>query len=105
GEDEEPRLRVQVARLDLDAEGAGGTGDLLRRDAGQHEGVRVDEQALEGLLRAVPRERAARVLQADLLLEDADRGVRQRPERLHGLHEVAAGLDAAQRVAISAGNG
>ena len=30
GEDEEPRLRVQVARLDLDAEGAGTAGDLLR---------------------------------------------------------------------------
>ena len=36
------------------------------------------------------------VLQADLLLEDADRRLRQRPEELHGLHEVAAGLDAAQ---------
>ena len=30
GEDEEPRLRVQVARVDLDAEGAGPAGDLLR---------------------------------------------------------------------------
>ena len=30
GEDEEPRLRLQVARLDLDAEGAGPAGDLLR---------------------------------------------------------------------------
>ncbi len=29
-EDEEPRLRLQVARLDLDAEGAGPAGDLLR---------------------------------------------------------------------------
>ena len=39
-------------------------------------------QAPEGLVREVPRQRSARVLQADLLLEDADRGVRQRPERL-----------------------
>ena len=42
----------------LDAEGAGPAGDLLRRDAGQLEGVRDHGQALEGLVRAVPRERA-----------------------------------------------
>ncbi len=39
----------------------------------------------EGLVREVPRERAARLLQADLLLEDADRELRQRPERLRAL--------------------
>src|SRR3979411_1989679 len=56
----------------------------------------MDGQAVEGLLRAVPRQRSGCVLQADLLLEDADRRVRQRVERLHGLHEVAAGLDTAE---------
>ena len=72
GAHEEPRLRVQVARLDLDAEGAGAAGDLLRRDAGEQARVRVDGQALQGLVRQVPRGRAARLLQEDLLLEDAD---------------------------------
>ena len=37
------------------------------------------------------------VLQEDLLLEDADRRLRQRQEGLHGLHEVAAGLDRSSR--------
>ena len=50
----------------------------------------------EGLVREVPRGRAALVLPADPLLEDADRRLRQRQEGLHGLHEVAAGLDRAQ---------
>ena len=59
------------------------------------------DKLVQGLVRAVPRERAARVLQADPLLEDADRRLRQRPEGLHGLHEVAAGLDPAQ--GLSAG--
>src|SRR5262249_35605528 len=96
GEDEEPRLRHEVAVVDLHAEGAGPAGDLLRRDAGQLEGVRHHEQAVEGLVRAVPRQRSAAVLQADPLLEDAHCRLRQRSEGLHGLHEVAAGLDTAQ---------
>ena len=50
---------------------------------------------------AVPRERAAGVLQADLVLEDADLDLRQRPERLHGLHDVAAGMDADEGLAGS----
>ena len=54
------------------------------------------DKLVQGLVRAVPRERTAQVLQADPLLEDADRRLRQRPEGLHGLHEVAAGLDAAE---------
>ncbi len=56
----------------------------------------IMDKLLQGLVRAVPRERAAQVLQADPLLEDADRRLRQRQEELHGLHEVAAGLDSAQ---------
>src|SRR4051812_17844668 len=58
--------------------------------------MRDHGQVVQGLVRAVPRERAAQVLQAGVLLEDADRRLRQRPEELHGLHEVAAGLDAAE---------
>ncbi len=60
GAHEEPRLRLQVARLHLDAEGAGAAGHVLRRDACQLEGVPDHEQARQGLVRAVPRERAAR---------------------------------------------
>ena len=37
---EAPELRVQVDGVGLDPEGAGAAGDLLRRDAGEHEGVR-----------------------------------------------------------------
>src|SRR5262249_32901523 len=55
-----------------------------------------DGQARQGLVREVPRRRSAVVLPADLLLEDADRRLRQRQEGLHGLHEVAAGLDRPQ---------
>src|SRR5205807_2764675 len=93
---EASELLVPVAEVDLDAEGAGRAGDLVRRDAGEYEGVHVDEQALEGLVRAVPRQRAREVLQLDQVLEDAGRRLRERQERLHGLHEVAAGLDTAQ---------
>src|SRR5262249_59794201 len=78
--------------------GEGAGSDLSRRDARQQEGVRVDGQALQGLVRAVPRERDRLVLQEDLLLEDADRRLRERQEGLHGLHEVAAGLDSAERL-------
>ena len=95
-EDEEHGLRHEVAGVDLDAEGAGPAGDLLRGDPGQLEVLRDHGHALEGLVRAVPRQRSAQVLQADPLLEDADRRLRQRQEGLHGLHEVAAGLDPAQ---------
>ena len=45
GAHEEPRLRLQVARVHLDAEGAGAAGHLLRRDACQLEGVRDHGQA------------------------------------------------------------
>ena len=48
GAHEEPRLRLQVARLHLHAEGAGTAGHLLRRDAGQLEGVPDHEQARQG---------------------------------------------------------
>ena len=75
-------------------EGAGAAGDLLRRDAREHEGVRRHGQALEGLRRAVPLRRLRGVLQLDQVLEDAGGRLRQRQERLHGLHAVATGVDA-----------
>ena len=69
---EAPELRLHVDEVDLDAEGAGAAGDLVRRDAGQHEGLPVHGQTPEGLVRAVPRERAGVVLRLDQVLEDAD---------------------------------
>ena len=36
-----PQLRLQVGELGVEPEGAGRAGDLLRRDAGQHEGLPV----------------------------------------------------------------
>src|SRR5439155_3688984 len=91
---EASELRLSVAEMGLDADGAGAAGDLLRRDAGEHEGLRDHGQALQGLVRAVPRERAGGVLQLDQVLEDTCCRLRQRPEELHGLQQVAAGLAA-----------
>ena len=93
GEREASELRVHVDEVGLDAESAGAAGDLLRRDAGEHEGVRSDGHAVSWIRSAVPLRRLAGVLQLDQVLEDADRRLRQRQERLHGLHEVAAGVD------------
>ena len=63
-EDEEPRLRLQVAGVDLDAEGAGAAGRLLRRDAREQARLRGDGQARQGLVRAsttpTPRSRTSR---------------------------------------------
>ena len=73
GEGEAPELRVPVDEVGLDAEGAGAAGDLLRRDAGEHEGLRGDGQAAEGLVCAVPRRCAGVVLRLDQVLEDAGR--------------------------------
>ena len=92
-EGEAPELRLPVDEVDLDAEGAGPAGDLLRRDAGEHEGLPDHGQDPEGLVRAVPRQRAGVVLRQHQVLEDADRDCGERQEGLHGLHAVAAGLD------------
>ena len=67
------RTAPTVDEVGLDAEGAGAAGDLLRRDAGQHEGLRGHGPAQQGLVRAVPRQRAGVVLQLDQVLEDAGR--------------------------------
>src|SRR5204863_7602523 len=71
---------------------------LLRRDAREHEGVRRHEQAVQGLMRAIPRQRPGRLLQIDQVLEDADEGLWQRPEQLRQLLEVAASLDCHQEL-------
>ena len=57
-EGEAPELRLQVDAVHHPAEAAGPAGDLLRRDARQQEGVRGDEHAREGLVRAVLGQRA-----------------------------------------------
>ena len=62
--------------MGLDTQGAGSAGDLLRRDTGKHEGVSDHGQALEGRLRAIPRQRFGRVLQLDQVLEDAGKELR-----------------------------
>ena len=36
-----PQLRLQVGQLGVEPESAGPAGDVLRRDAGQHEGLRA----------------------------------------------------------------
>ena len=46
-----PELRLQVDAVGLDAQGAGRTGHLLRRDAGQLPGVPDHEQAAGGRVR------------------------------------------------------
>ena len=92
-EGEAAELRRHVDQVGVDPEGAGRTGALVRRDAREQEGVPVHEQAREGQLHQVAPERAGGVLQLDQVLEDARRELRQRQDELHGLHEVAGGLD------------
>ena len=94
-------LRVSVDEVRHAASGRGEAGARVRRDAGQSEGVLVHEQAAEGLVRGVPPEPAAVVLQDDPLLEDAGRAVRlAEREQLHGLQRLAASLDAGHRVTL-----
>ena len=57
-EGEAPELRLPVAELRLDADGAGAAGRLLRRHPGEQEGVPVHGRARAGLVCELPRERA-----------------------------------------------
>ena len=66
-----PELRLQMGELGVEPESAGRAGDLLRRDARQHEGVPVHGRDQEGLVHRLPRERAGGVLQQHQVLEDA----------------------------------
>ena len=70
-EGEAPELRLPVDAVHHPAEAAGPAGDLLRRDAGQQEGVQGDGPARQGLVRAVLRQQAGGVLPLDQVLEDA----------------------------------
>ncbi len=56
----------------------------------------------KGWVRGVSRERAPVVLQDHQVLEDTPVDVRQRTERLRGLHAVATGLDADHGLALVA---
>jgi spermidine/putrescine-binding protein len=76
GEGEAPELRVPLDAARVDAEGAGAAGDLLRRDAGEPEGVPDHGQAVGGLGLAVPLRRFGCVLPLDPVLEDAGGGLR-----------------------------
>ena len=87
---ERPQLRLQMGQLGVEPESAGRTGALLRRDAGQHEGVPLHGSDPEGLVHEVPRQRAGELLQQHQVLEDAGESLRQRSEQLHGLHRLAA---------------
>ncbi len=99
GQGQASQLRVSLAEVHLDAEGASDAGALVRRDASEPEGLSVHEQDPEGRLRAVPRQRAGVLLQQHQVLENAHRRLRQRQERLHGLHGLAAEMDPNQGVA------
>ncbi len=95
-EGEAPELRLPVDAVHHPAEAAGPAGDLLRRDAGQQEGVQGDGPDRQGLVRAVLRQQAGGVLPLDQVLEDARDRLRQRAEELHGPAGLDHGLDAGQ---------
>ena len=75
---EASELRLHVGQVGLDAEGPGPAGDLLRRDAREHEGLPGHGPAERGLVQAVPRRRSALVLRQHQVLEDAVGRLRQR---------------------------
>ena len=102
-EGEAPELRLHVDEVGLDAEGAGAAGDLLRRDAGQHEGV-PDHGHSSRRARASSTTRTRRRRTSDSIkfwktpVADCGNG----KQGLHGLHEVAAGLDGDQGLVAAA---
>ena len=94
-------LRVQVDAVRDDAEGRGGAGARLRRDAGQPEGLPVHGQNAEGLVRGLPPERAGVLLQQDQVLEDAGPAVRLDDDAdLHGLQRLGSGVGEGDRVTL-----
>ena len=79
---------------------AGPAGDLLRRDAGQQEGVRRSwTRSSKGSCAQYSANAPGELLPVDQVLEDADRRLRQRQEELHGPPGVDDGLDADQGLA------
>ena len=70
-----PQLRLQVDGVHDDGEDPGAGRGVLRRDAGEHAGLRDHGHDREGVVRELPRQRAGGVLQDDQVLEDAARDV------------------------------
>jgi len=93
-----PELRVPVDEVRDDSAGRGAAGACVRGDARQPEGVPVHGQDPGRLVREIPPERAAELLRHDQVLEDADRRLRQRQQRLHGLQRLAESVDAGHRL-------
>ncbi len=95
-------LHVPVDELRALAEGPGADRGVLRRGAGQPEGLRLHQRP--EVLRQVPRRRHG-VLEARLLLEHPARRLRRRPRRdVHGLQRLGLGLDRDQGVALVRGS-
>ena len=93
-EDEPSQLRVRLAELDREPEGAGPGRGVVRRGARQPEGVRLHGP---GLLRPVPRDGRG-LCQEDLVLDDAHLAVPGRSDRrdVHGLQRLDRRLDRGQ---------
>ncbi len=89
-----PELRLQVDAVGDHPEGPGPGGRLLRRDSGQHPGLRLHGQDRQGLVRGLSRQRTAELLQDDQVLEDPAGHLRQRQERLRAVPELGGSLDA-----------
>ncbi len=94
-----------VGRVDQHSEGAGGAGDQLRRDPGQHQGLRGDGVAEPWLMRGLPRQRPGDLLQQHQVLEDAHQHMRRRNRKLHDVRPVAVGLDDDQGVTTTVSSG
>ena len=98
---EHPELHAQVDELHPDAEGAGAGGGVVRRGAGQPQGLRRDHG--QDALRHVQRQGQG-VLRQDRVLGDADAQLPRRPrQRLRGLLQVGPGLDRDQGLTAASG--
>ena len=90
--------RVKWYQVRLDARRCRLSRRRLRRDAGRtRRRARMMDKLVQGLVPHVPRQTRRRRTPLDQVLEDAGRRLWQRPEELHGLHEVALSLDDIRR--------
>ena len=93
GERQAPELRLRWMQWISTPRVQAAAGDLVRRDAGQHEGLPVHGQNPEGRVREVPRQRTG------LATSTRSASGRRRPKTagrqpgLHGLHDLAAEVD------------
>ncbi len=94
---QERQLRLQVARLDRLAQGERRGRRVLRRGAGQCQGLPADRRPQA--LRDLPRDRH-RVLEERLVLDHPDRDVPRRPHRheVCALRDLGAGVVGAARL-------